>query len=110
MRGRVPSKVHGIPINDATDSPDPFIVVGATDVTVICLRCSLQTQDVSLDQLAAFLKQLPHVAWPCGRVVGAAESGVRGVNDDSAAITKNCEKVNRILRTLDIRADWWPSA
>jgi hypothetical protein len=64
---------------------------------------------VSLEKLASFLKRLRQVDWPCGRVAAVEEAGVRGI-DDSAAITKNQKKVNRILKTLHIRADWWPPA
>jgi hypothetical protein len=61
-----------------------------------------------LSQLAAYLKQLPKDAWPCGRLVAAQETGPRGPNDDPA-IKENCAKFNKILKKLEVKVDWWPS-
>jgi len=99
-------------IRDAREWPNPFVIVAATGVTVISCRSrrsSPQSRDMAVDQLASFLRGLPRTAWPCGRVVGLQESGVRG-SGDGAIISENLEKVKSILKTLRVRVDGWPSA
>ena len=62
-----------------------------------------------VEQLASFLKRLPNSAWPCGKVVGLQEAGVRGFHDN-APIAENLRKVKQILKKLAVRMDPWPSA
>ncbi len=63
-----------------------------------------------VSQLAAYLKQLPKSAWPCGKVVAASQNGIRGGSKDDSAINEICSKVNKILKEIRVKVDWWPSA
>jgi len=96
-------------IADASDWPNPYIIVSAEYVVVILHGPYAPRHEVPLSQLAAYLKQLPKTAWPCGKVVGAQESGLRGLND-GPAISENCSKVNKLLKGLKVKVNWWPSA
>jgi hypothetical protein len=104
---RAPRKCAGI--IDARDWLNPFIIVNAKDVVVIEQGDSVPRHEMPLSQLATYLKRLPKSAWPCGKVVAAAEAGLRGLND-GPAIKENCSKLNKILKGLRVKADWWPSA
>jgi hypothetical protein len=96
-------------IIDARDWPNPSIIVNANDVVVVLHGSSVPRHEMPLSQLAAYLKQLPLNAWPCGKVVIAAEAGLRGLND-GPAIKQNCSKVNEILKGLAVKVNWGPSA
>ena len=96
-------------ITDARDWPNPYIVVNAKDIAVISRGSSVAQREMPLDQLAVFLKQLPKNAWPCGKVVAAQQNGITGP-DDEPIIKENCAKLNKILKGLKVKVDWWPSA
>ena|SRR5437667_2567767 len=99
-------------ITDAREWPNPFVVVAATSVTVLSRTSRSsppESRDMSTEELAPFLRALPKTAWPCGKVVGLSEAGVRGVHDD-AIIAENLKRVKRILKRLRIRMNGWPSA
>ena len=95
-------------ITDARDWPNPYIIVNTKDVVVIVHGSSVPRHEMPLNQLAAYLKQLPKNAWPCGKVVAAQQNGLRGGPNDGPAIDENCSKVNKILKDLEVRVDWWP--
>jgi hypothetical protein len=64
-----------------------------------------------LSVLARTLVGLPDSAWPYGRVIAGAESGVRAAgNVDEALIKSNREEADKILRELGLVVDWWPAA
>src|SRR5215472_215109 len=64
-----------------------------------------------LSVLARTLVGLPDSAWPYGRVIAGAENGVRAAGDaDDAAIKRNRDEADKILRELGLVIDWWPSA
>jgi hypothetical protein len=96
-------------IIDSRDWPNPFITIGAKSVVVAVHGSSIPRHEMPVDQLAAYLEQLPTSAWPCGKVVIAAEGGLRAFGD-GPAIKENCSKVNEILKGLKVKVDWWPSA
>jgi hypothetical protein len=96
-------------IRDSRDWPNPIISVNAKSVVVTLHGSSEPRQEMPLNHLAAYLKQLPRNAWPCGKVVIASEAGLRGL-DDGPAIKENCSKLNEILKGLGVKVDWWPSA
>jgi hypothetical protein len=64
-----------------------------------------------LSVLARTLVGLPDSAWPYGRVIAGAESGLRATgNVDDALIKSNREEADKILRALGLVVDWWPAA
>lgn len=96
-------------ITDGREWPNPAIIVNARSVVVILHGDSVPRHEMPLSELAAYLKQLPKDAWPCGKTVAAQEAGLRGL-DDGPAIKENCAKVNEILKELEVKVDWWPPA
>jgi hypothetical protein len=94
-------------IAGAYDWPNPYIGVNTTkDVFVIAPGASIPKDEIPLKELGAYLEQLPKTAWPRGRVVAAQQSGI-SIPDDRRVIRRNCRKVNRVLRRLKMKANWW---
>ena len=60
--------------------------------------------------LFAALAHLPASAWPYGRVVAVAESGLRSSEPDNVAIRRNKGIVGGILAGAHVAVDWIPSA
>ena len=96
-------------IQDASDWLNPLISVNAKSVVVTINGSSEQQREIQLNQLEPYLKQLPKSAWKCGKVVAAAENGLRGIGD-GPAIRRNCSAVAKILAGLGLKVSWWPSA
>ena len=94
---------------DGRDWPNPAIIVNARGVVVVLHGDSVPRHEMPLSELAAYLKQLPKDAWPCGKAVAAQEAGLRGFGD-GPAIKENCAKLTEILKELEVKVDWWPSA
>jgi len=98
-------------VRDAEDWQNPYLVIRAEGVEVILKGTSAERQVISCDELAIFLESLPDTAWPYGRVVAAQEIGIRrGDGKDARPIAENKARVERILASLDVKVDWWPSA
>ena len=97
-------------IHDARDWQNPFLVVQRDGVSVTA-RGGSQTgsQMVSIDKLANYLDSLPEKAWPYGKIVGLQEIGIRS-GDDDKFIERNKTETVRILNSLGIEFNWWPSA
>ena len=89
------------------DWPNPYIGVNTTNSVVVIARgVPISKYGVPLKDLRAYLGKLPKTAWPCGRVVAAQQRGI-STPDDRDAIKRNCRKVNRALRRLNMKANWW---
>jgi len=89
------------------DWPNPYIGVNTTKYVVVIARgVPISKYEVPLKDLRAYLGKLPKTAWPCGRVVAAQQRGI-STPDDRDAIKRNCRKVNRALRRLNMKANWW---
>lgn len=65
---------------------------------------------VSVLVLAQALIGLPVSAWPYGRVVAASDIGIQTVWRDDDPIKRNHDEAERVLRSLGVTVDWWPSA
>ena len=103
-----PTQIKCVGITDARDWPNPYIVVSAKGVSVYFKGTSIPQHEMPLNQLAAYLKQLPKSAWPCGNVVAAQQNGI---SPNGGPITEeNSAKVDEILKGLKMKVDWWPSA
>ena len=98
-------------VRDAKDWQNPYLVIHAEGVEVISKHTSVGRQIVSCDELAPLLESLPATAWPYGRVVAAQEVGIRlGDGKDERPVAENKARVERILTSLEVKVDWWPSA
>lgn len=64
---------------------------------------------VRVDELRRVLVGLPVSAWPYGRVVLGTDTGLLGSLDDLVPIRRNHDEAARVLKTLGIEVDWWPS-
>ena len=62
------------------------------------------------EELLPALAKLPASNWPYGRVVAAAENGVRASEKDGVAIRRNKGIVGGILQGAHITVEWIPSA
>ena len=105
-----PDPVKYRDIRDGKDWQNPFLVVTRDGVSLMAKAVSLnEWKEVPLDRLADSLIALPLQAWPYGRVIGVMESGIRNLNDDQP-IERNKAQTEKILKSLGITIDWWPSA
>ena len=105
---QAPERCAGI--TDARDWRNPYIVVNTGGVLLILYGSSRPTNEMPVSQLAAYLSQLPKRAWPCGKVVAASKNGLSGGPNDGPAINDNCSRVNKILKEIGVKVEWWPSA
>ena len=98
-------------VRDAKDWRNPYLVIRTEGVGVILKGTPVERRIISCDELFTFLESLPATAWPYGRVAAIQEIGIRrGNGKDNQPIAENKTKVGRILTSLDVKADWWPSA
>lgn len=98
-------------IRDGKDWLNPQVLVGSESMVVESASFSGGRKTVTVDELRPVLISLPVTAWPYGRIVRASDPGLRrGDGKDEEAIRRNHQAVERVLKSLDIRADWLPSA
>jgi len=94
-------------IRDAHDWFNPYCVIKGDGVS---LRANSQEyESVPIDELAVRLSRLPVAAWPYGRIVAVQEIGIRS-GDDNALIKRNRASIEKVLRSLGLTINWWPSA
>jgi hypothetical protein len=90
---------------------NPFIMVRPDGVELVSRDASTGAQIMSIPQMREALLQLPATAWPLGRIVAVQEIGIRSSsNQDDEAIERKREELNQMLESLEIAANWWPSA
>lgn len=103
-----PSKYREV--RDSNDWRNPFLVINRDGVLLRAKAVSVgEWKQVPLDKLAETLIALPPEAWPYGRVVGVMESGIRGLNENEY-IELNRTQTEKILKSLGLTVDWWPSS
>jgi hypothetical protein len=96
-------------IRGAGDWENPYFVIKTDGVAVTLRAISQEYESVPIDELAIRVSRLPLAAWPYGRVVAVQEIGIRSGND-TAVIARNRASVEKILRSLGLTINWWPSA
>ena len=96
-------------IRDMKNWRNPYLIVRADGVALLDVADSAEII-LKPEELLPALAKLPASNWPYGRVVAAAEAGVRGSERDKVAIRRNKGIVGGILEGAHIAVDWVPSA
>lgn len=88
---------------------NPYLIVRTDGVA---LYDSADSAEILLknDELIPALSKLPASNWPYGRVVAAAEYGVRGSKQDAAALRRNKGIVGGMLESAHVVVRWVPAA
>lgn len=88
---------------------NPYLIVR---IDGVALLDSADNAEIILkpDELLAALARLPASSWPYGRVVAAAENGVRASEQDGVAIRRNKGIVGGMLEGAHVAVKWVPSA
>ena len=94
-------------IRDMKNWRNPYLIVRADGVAILD---SSDNAEVILktDDLLGALAHLPASAWPYGRVVAAAENGVRASEQDGVAIRRNKGIVGGMLEGAHVAVKWVP--
>ena len=95
-------------IQDMRKWRNPYLIVRADGVA---LFDSADNAEIFLktDDLLPALARIPAAKWPYGRVVAAAENGVRTSEQDGVAIRRNKGIVGGVLEGAHIAVKWVPS-
>jgi hypothetical protein len=96
-------------IRTAQDWLNPYLVIKSDGAALTLRAISQEYEVVPIDELAGRLSRLPVAAWPYGRVIALQETGIHSGND-SAVITRNRASIEKILRSMGLTINWWPSA
>lgn len=89
---------------------NPFLVIERNGVSFKAQAASIiEWQHISLDKLTSSLVNLPLTAWPYGKVVAVSEASL-GSSNDFKEIKRNKTEAERILKSLGVEINWWPSA
>jgi hypothetical protein len=101
-----PRKYRGV--RDAKDWANPYLVIRPDGVEIVSKSLPRGRKLVPAGQLRRALVHLPVAAWPYGRVVALQEAGIRTAND-RGLIHRNKAQAQQVLKSLRVKADWWPS-
>ena len=98
-------------VTDAKDWQNPFLTIRSDGVGIRVRAISMNEERViHVSDLEKTLKSLPLSAWPYGKVVAASEIGIRsGRSEENQLIERNRTEVERILSSLGVTVEWWPS-
>ena len=96
-------------IQDMKKWRNPYLIVRADGVA---LYDSADSAEILLktDEVLPALARLPASNWPYGRVVAAAEIGVRASEQEGIAIRRNKGIVGGLLEGAHVAIKWVPSA
>jgi hypothetical protein len=96
-------------IQDMKRWRNPYLIVRADGVA---LYDSADRAEILLktDEVLPALARLPASDWPYGRVVAAAEIGVRASEQEGIAIRRNKGIVGGLLESAHVAVKWVPSA
>lgn len=88
---------------------NPYLIIRTDGVA---LFDSADSAEIILktDEVLPALARLPASNWPYGRVVAAAENGVRASEQDGVAIRRNKGIVGGMLEGAHVAVKWVPSA
>ncbi len=95
-------------VRDAADWQNPYLVVLA-DGCVLLHSTASPNKKLPVEELKSALVALPASAWPYGKVIALQENSVRAPGDD-ALIKKNREAIERLLNSLGLKIQLWPTA
>ena len=97
-------------IRDGNNWQNPFLMINRDGVSLVARAASTtEWKPVLLEELANTLVGLPLSAWPYGRVIGIMENPIRGANDDEL-VKQNKAKTEKVLESLGLTINRWPSA
>ena len=96
-------------IQDMKGWRNPYLIVRADGVALLDVADSAEII-LKPEELLPALAKLPANNWPYGRVVAAAEAGVKGSEQARTAIRRNKGIVGGILQGAHIAIDWVPSS
>jgi hypothetical protein len=96
-------------IRDMKNWRNPYLIVRTDGVALLDTADSAEII-LKPEELLPALARLPASNWPYGRVVAAAENGVRASQQDGVAIRRNKGIVGGILEGANIKVKWVPSA
>jgi hypothetical protein len=96
-------------IHDMKNWRNPYLIVRTDGVSLLDSADSAEIH-LKPDELLAALARLPASNWPYGRVVAAAENGLRSSEQDGVAIRRNRGIVGGILAGAHVAVMWVPSA
>src|SRR5437588_11628839 len=96
-------------IRDAKDWANPYLIVRANGIEIVSKGIDKGHRVVATNEVRKTLASLPVSAWPYGRVVALQEIGIRSGKDDTS-IEKNKKSVQKILKSLEVTVELWPSA
>lgn len=109
-----PNKYKGI--RDGNDWQNPYLVIHPNGVEIISKSSLIERRIILTDQLASALTRLPLTAWPYGRVIAVSNIGIRNgffgspvYQKDEQLIARNRTEIEKILKSLKVKVDWWPS-
>jgi hypothetical protein len=96
-------------IQDMKSWRNPYLIVRADGVALLD---SADNAEIILkpDELLAALARLPAAKWPYGRVVAAAETGLRTSEQEGVAIRRNKGIVGGMLEGAHVAVKWVPAA
>ena len=95
-------------IQDMKTWQNPYLIVRPDGVLLLDAADNAEIH-LKTDELLPALAKLPASKWPYGRVVAAAEIGVRASEQDGVAIRRNKGIVGGILQDAHIAIKWVPS-
>jgi len=96
-------------IQDMKKWRNPYLIVRADGVALYDFADSAEIL-LKTDEVLPALARLPASNWPYGRVVAAAEIGVRASEQEGIAIRRNKGIVGGLLEGAHVAVKWVPSA
>jgi|SRR5882724_9723504 len=94
-------------VRDMKSWRNPYLIIRADGVALLD---SGDNAEIILknDEVLGALARLPALDWPYGRVVAAAENGVRATEQDGVAIRRNKGIVGGMLQGAHVAVKWVP--
>lgn len=96
-------------IHDMKNWRNPYLLIRTDGVALLDTADSAEII-LKPEELLPALAKLPASNWPYGRVVAAAENGLRASEKDGVAIRRNKGIVGGILEGAHVKVEWVPSA
>jgi hypothetical protein len=95
-------------VRDMKTWRNPYLIIRADGVALFDVADSAEII-LKPDELLPALAKLPASNWPYGRVVAAADGGVKASEKDKVAIRRNKGIVGGLLESAHIDVKWVPS-
>jgi len=98
-------------IHDSRDWRNPILIV-QDDGVLVTATGAVDPTHVAIEDVKGFLIRLPVGAWPYGRVVAQSDQSILPVpwDDYLRNMSKIGQRLAIVLKDLDIRVEFWPSA